>query len=124
MNRRNFFQKSALASLAASTLPGISNAFVPAHNWDGYDFGSGPKITDRLNQGPFPTYKPEDVVPGSDVIMSTTPSKKSVSNYGMGMTTYLCDEAGPAKKENEPIEKSLEKLFSLSLGDVLYIRLD
>jgi len=124
MNRRNFFQKSALASLAASTLPGTVNAFVPAHNWDGYDFGSGPKITDRLNQGPFPTYKPEDVVPGADVIMATTPSKRRVSNYGMGMATYLCDEAGPAKKENEPIEKSLQKLVSLSLGDVLYMRLD
>ena len=124
MNRRSFFQKSALASLGASALPGTLNAFVPAHNWDGYDFGSGPKITDRLNQGPFPTYKPEDVVPGADVIMATTPSKKRVSNYGMGMTTYLCDEAGPAKKQNEPIEKSLEKLVSLSLGDVLYIRLD
>jgi hypothetical protein len=124
MNRRSFFQKSAFASLSASMLPGTSNAFVPAHNWDGYDFGSGPKITDRLNQGPFPTYKPEDVLPGADVIMATTPSKKRVSNYGMGMTTYLCDEAGPAKKENEPIEKSLEKLVSLSLGDVLYMRLD
>ena len=55
MNRRNFFQKSALVSLAASALPGAANAFVPAHNWDGYDFGSGPEITDRLNQGPFPT---------------------------------------------------------------------
>jgi len=88
MNRRNFLQKSALASVVASTLPGTANAFVPAHNWDGYDFGSGPKITDRLNQGPFPTYKPEDFVPGSEVIMATTPSKKRVSNYGMGMTTY------------------------------------
>lgn len=124
MNRRNFIQKSAFAAVAASALPGSANAFVPAHNWDGYDFGKGPAITDRLNQGPFPTYKPEDVIPGAQVIMATTPSKKRVSNYGMGLTTYLCDEMGPAKKENEPLEKSLEKLVSLSLTDVLYIRLD
>jgi hypothetical protein len=63
MNRRNFIQKAALASVAASVFPAAANAFVPAHNWDGYDFGSGPVISNRLNQGPFPTYLPEDVVP-------------------------------------------------------------
>ena len=125
MKRRDFFQKSAIASLAAThAFPGKASAFVPAHNWDGYDFGKGPKITDRLNQGPFPSYKPEEVLPGADVIMATTPSKVRVSNYGMGMTTYLCDEVGPPKNENEPIEKSLEKLVALSLGDVLYMRVD
>jgi len=124
MNRRNFFQKSALASLAAGVLPASANAFVPAHNWDGYDFGAGPAITGRLNQGPFPTYKPEDVVPGAEVIMATTPSKKRVPNYGMGLTTYLCDEMGPAKKENEPLEKSLEKLVTFPLTDLLYLRVD
>src|SRR5689334_3565612 len=99
MNRRNFIQKSALASLTASILPASTNAFVPAHNWDGYDFGKGPAITERLNQGPFPTYQPEDVITGAEVIMATTPSKKRVANYGMGLATYLCDERGPAKKE-------------------------
>src|SRR5687768_4521519 len=124
MNRRDFFQKSAIASVAVTTFSGKANAFVPAHNWDGYDFGKGPIITDRLNQGPFPSYKPEEVVPGADVIMATTPSNVRVSNYGMGLTTYLCDEAGPAKNQKETLETSLEKLISLSLGDVLYIRLD
>jgi hypothetical protein len=125
MKRRDFFQKSAIASLAATHgFSADASAFVPAHNWDGYDFGKGPKITDRLNQGPFPSYKPEEVLPGADVIMATTPSKVRVSNYGMGMTTYLCDEVGPPKNEKEPLEKSLEKLVALSLGDVLYMRVD
>ena len=125
MKRRDFFQKSAVASFAAThAFSGKASAFVPAHNWDGYDFGKGPKITDRLNQGPFPSYKPEEVLPGADVIMATTPSKARVSNYGMGMTTYLCDEVGPPKNEKESLEKSLEKLVSLSLGDVLYLRVD
>jgi hypothetical protein len=125
MNRRNFIQKSAWASLLAGGLPTTSaQAFVPAHNWDGYDFGPGPVITDRLNQGPFPCYKPEEVIIGSEVIMATTPSKKRVPNYGMGLTVYLCDEMGPARKEGETQEKSLEKLVSLPLADVLYIRLD
>lgn len=124
MNRRNFLQKAALASLAAGALPHSAKAFVPAHNWDGYDFGHGPAITDRLNQGPFPSYLPEDVVPGAEVIMATTPSKNRVHNYGMGLTTYLCDEMGPARKPNETLEKSLEKLVAFPLTDLLYIRLD
>src|ERR1700712_763435 len=124
MDRRKFLQRSALGSVAAVGLPRLANAFVPAHNWDGYDFGPGPVITDRLNQGPFPQYKPEDVVPGAQVIMATTPSKQRVPNYGMGLTTYLCDEAGPASKPGESREKSLEKLFQFSLTDLVYLRLD
>jgi hypothetical protein len=27
-------------------------AFVPAHNWDRYDWGTAPPVRDRLNQGP------------------------------------------------------------------------
>jgi hypothetical protein len=127
MDRRDFIQKSLLASVAAaagSASLARAQGFVPAHNWDGYNFGSGPAITDRLNQGPFPTYKPEHVVPGSDVIMATTPSRERVPNYGMGLATYLCDEAGPAYRQNESLEKSLEKLVALPLTDVLYVRLD
>ena len=62
MDRRDFIQKSLLASVAAaagSASLAKAQGFVPVHNWDGYNFGSGPAITDRLNQGPFPTYKPE-----------------------------------------------------------------
>ncbi|MEP6737155.1 MAG: hypothetical protein ABJA70_16645 [Chryseolinea sp.] len=124
MKRRSFLQKGALASLVAGALPVSADAFVPAHNWDGYDFGKGPVITDRLNQGPFPTYEPENVVPGADVIMATTPSKKRVHNYGMGLATYLCDEMGPPKKPGETLERSLERLVSMSLSDVLYMRVD
>ncbi len=124
MDRRKFLRRSALTAATAAGLPRVADAFVPAHNWDGYDFGPGPLVSDRLNQGPFPQYKPEDVVPGAEVIMATTPSKRRVPNYGMGLTTYLCDEAGPARKENEPLAKSLEKLFQFSLTDLVYIRLD
>jgi hypothetical protein len=51
--------------------------------------------------------------------MATTASKERVPNYGMDLTTYLCHEAGSANKENEPLEKSLEKLVRLSLGEIL-----
>ena len=127
MDRRRFIRNGMLASAAAAagaTGRAQAQAFVPAHNWEGYDFGPGPAITDRLNQGPFPTYKPEQVVPGADVIMATTPSRAPVPNYGMGLATYLCDEAGPARKGGESLERSLEKLVRLPIGDVLYVRLD
>ncbi|NQV14436.1 hypothetical protein HQ531_03175 [bacterium] len=124
MDRRTFIK--ATTSLAALAGVGIRDAqgFIPAHNWDGYDFGPGPEVNDRLNQGPFPIYAPEEVVPNSEVVMATTPSDKLISNFGMGMTTYLCDEAGPAKRAGEDLQTSLEKLIKLDLGQKLYIRLD
>ena len=44
MRRREFLKASAMGAAAA---------YVPPHNFDKYDFGAGPAITNRLNQGPF-----------------------------------------------------------------------
>lgn len=96
---------------------------IPAHNWDGYDFGPPPPITDRLYQGPFTNYGPEANAPGS-VVMATTPAKQPIRNYGMGLVTYLCDEVGPPKVPGETLRESMEKLVKWSLGDVVYIRVD
>jgi hypothetical protein len=66
-------------------MTGFANAFrlIPAHNWEQYDFDSGPEVKDRLKQGPFPVYPPKEVVtPGSDVAITTTPSKEIVDNLG------------------------------------------
>lgn len=123
MDRRRFIQNAGLAALLPQLMAGAPH-FVPAHNWDGYDFGSGPAVTDRLNQGPFPTYAPEDVLPGSEVIMATTPSKERVHNYGMGLVTYISDEMGPPKTKGETLEKSIEKLVDFSLTDLIYLRVD
>ena len=65
MKRRSFFKSVAMAGLAASTTVKESSAYLVAHNWDKYDFGSGPPVKDRLNQGPFPQYAPEALFPGS-----------------------------------------------------------
>jgi len=56
--------------------------------------------------------------------MATTPSKIPVPNVGMGMVTYICDEAGPPVVEGESLEYSIEKLAALPLGDKLYLRVD
>ena len=57
MQRRDFLNSGVALAVAAEVEMGKSHAFVPAHNWDKYDFGPGPAVTDRLNQGPFPQYQ-------------------------------------------------------------------
>ncbi|MCD6115886.1 hypothetical protein J7K93_02630 [bacterium] len=123
MKRRTFLKSTGLAVALGSGIKG-AKAFVPAHNWDKYDFGSGPIVKDRLNQGPFPIYSPEEVVPESSVVMTTFPSKEVMPNFGMGLVTYVCDEAGPPRVKGETLADSIEKLAALPLGNKLYIRLD
>ncbi len=113
MDRRNFIKAGGVVALATGLGSTTAKDFVPAHVWDKYDFGSVPAVMNRLNQGPFPTYPPEKVVPGSDVVMMTTPSKEVIPNYGMGLITYVCDEAGPPKKEGESLAQSIENLAKL-----------
>ena len=83
MKRRDFLYTIGAATAAASLKPRAARAFVPSHNWERHDFGPGPAVADRLYQGPFPQYLPEQVVPGSSVVMTTTPSSEIVPNYGM-----------------------------------------
>ena len=115
-------------SLLTGILGGVNWAFtgrkIPPHNWEGYDFGPPPIITDRLYQGPFSNYGPEANVPGGEVLMTTTPSNKKVVNYGMGFVTYLCDEVGPPNVEGKTLREAIEDLAKWELGDVLYIRVD
>lgn len=96
---------------------------VPVHNWDGYNFGFGPKVSDRLNQGPFGIEQDD----GWCTIAVTTPSDKPVRNFGMGLIGYTWEENGPslaARKGEESLEEHVEKLASLPFVDVLYIRCD
>jgi hypothetical protein len=74
----------------------------------------------RLNQGPFPDCR----IPDARVIMTTTPSEKVLDNVGMGLVTYLCDEAGPPQKDGEALETLLEELVRLPLGNKLYLRVN
>jgi hypothetical protein len=41
MDRRDFLKAGGLAALLSGVGAGSANAFVPAHNWEKYDFGSG-----------------------------------------------------------------------------------
>jgi len=87
MNRRGFLKSGTALAVAVELGTNRAQGLVPAHNWRKYDFGSGPMVADRLNQGPFPQYPPDAVIPTDEVVMTTTPSEEVVPNYGKGLIT-------------------------------------
>ena len=122
MKRRSFFKTAAMAGLAGPLAVKNASAYVVAHNWDKYDFGSGPAVTNRLNQGPFPQYAPEALFPGGDVVMATTASEEVVPNYGRGLITYIAGDSGTNEIVGEDKPKEIEELFKFPLGQKVYIR--
>lgn len=124
MKRRTFIRNTGAAGLLATVNWNAASARIPPHNWEDYDFGPPPVITDRLYQGPFTAYGQDATAPGASVVMATTPSKTPVPNRGMGLVTYICDEAGPPNVQGESLYTSIEKLVQFPPGDVLYLRLD
>jgi hypothetical protein len=121
MNRRTFLRIGA-ASAGAGLAAGSAPAFVPAHRWDGYDWGTAPRVPDRLNQGPFPQYPPEEVLPGSEVVMATTPSREIVPGYGMGLVTYVTGDYGAETFRGVDARKAIEELVRIPIGQKLYVR--
>ncbi|MBV8478322.1 MAG: hypothetical protein JOZ36_16820 [Acidobacteria bacterium] len=122
MKRREFL-KTTVALAAAAELAGKkAHALVPAHNWGKYDFGSGPPVTDRLNQGPFPQYPPDAVIPTDEVVMTTTPAEGVVPNYGKGLITYITADMGTEEIKSDNIPGAIEELVRFPLGEKLYIR--
>jgi hypothetical protein len=122
MQRRDFLKSSAALALAGEFAGGRANAFVPDHNWGNYDFGSGPTVTDRLNQGPFPQYPPAAVIPTDDVVMTTTPCDDPVPNYGKGLITYITADMGTDEIKADNVSQAIEDLVEFPLGQQLYIR--
>ncbi len=121
MQRRTFFKTAALAGFAS---PGLrqASAYVPTHNWDKYDFGSGPSVKNRLNQGPFPHQPPERVYPTCTVMMATTPSEDVVPNFGKGPVTYITGNMGLAEILGDDKLRAIEDLVRMPLGQKLYLR--
>jgi hypothetical protein len=122
VNRRQLLGAAAAGVLAAAA-PRAARGFVPAHRWDGYDWGTAPAVRDRLNQGPFPQYPPEEVLPGgSEVVMATTPSREVVPGYGMGLVTYITGDFGAETFRGVDMERAIEALAELPIGQKLYLR--
>ncbi len=124
MRRRSFLKTTGAITFGVGAAANNMFGFIPAHNWEKYDFGNGPMVTDRLNQGPFPIYEPEVVAPNSEVVMTTNPSNKIIRNYGMGLTVYVSGDIGPPKIEGEKLDKSLEDLVKLPFVQKIYLRPD
>lgn len=124
MNRRSFIKTGGSIAVVSAAATSGAYSHVPAHNWEKYDFGPGPKVTNRLNQGPFPIYAPEEVVPDSEVVMATTASKKSLKNFGMGLIVYVSGDIGPPNIAGESLEKSIEDLVKLPFAQKIYMRPD
>src|SRR5436190_18850714 len=110
MERRDFLKSAVTVAVAAELGMGKAQAKVPAHNWGNYDFGSGPPVTDRLNQGPFPQYPPDAVIPTDEVVMTTTPSDEVVPNYGKGLITYLTADSGTEEIKSDSVPHGIEDL--------------
>ncbi|MBW4028882.1 MAG: hypothetical protein HIU93_16065 [Acidobacteria bacterium] len=122
MHRRAFL-KSGIAVGGALAVPQASAyASVRAHNWGKYDFGSGPQVTDRLNQGPFPQYAPDAAIPGDSVVMATTPSDEVVPNYGKGLVTYITADMGLEEIKADNVLQAIDDLIRFPLGQQLYVR--
>src|ERR1700683_903274 len=130
MKRRDFLKSTVAVAVAAELGMVKAQAKGPAHNWGKYDFGSGPRVADRLNQGPFPQYAPDAVIPTDDVVVTTT-SAEDVSpnavpnvfpNYGMGLVTYITADSGTEEIKSDNISQAIEDLARFPLGQQLYIR--
>jgi hypothetical protein len=124
MRRRQFFRAAGASALAAGFGTRRARGVVPSHNWDKYDFGAAVDAKDRLYQGPFPQYPPEEVVPGSSVVMTTLPSREIVPNYGMGLTVYVAGDFWPPRTRGDTLEKYCEDLISLPFAQKVYVRLN
>jgi hypothetical protein len=122
MERRDFLRAGAALAGAAKFGTGSALAFVRAHNWEKYDFGSGPPVPDRLKQGPFPQYPPDAVIPTDDVVMTTTPSDEVVANFGKGLITYITADMGTDEIRSDNVFQAIEDLVRFPLGQQLYIR--
>ena len=120
MNRKEFLKTSALAAATVGVAPSLMS-WIPQHNWEGYNFGSGPEVKDRLYQGPFPVYRPENFFSGS-AGMYTTSGKQQINCFGQGLVTYISGDWEAPVVKGETLEQTIDKLAAFPLGTKLYIR--
>jgi hypothetical protein len=137
MDRRSFLVAGGAAAAAATVPLGAPSAaaasrsshrgfsghdFVPAENFEDTDFGPGPRVTDRLYQGPFPQYRPQVFVPDSTPLMATWANNEPNRGFGKGLITYIVADQG--LKEIQPADKlrEIDRLAAFPLGDKLYLR--
>ena len=121
MNRKEFLKTGMLAAATVGVAPALIS-WIPQHNWRNYDFGPGPEVKDRLYQGPFPMYKPENFF-DANPFQYTTRGKQVINCFGMGLQTYISgDHDAPAVPAGKTLDQVIDELVSFSPGTKLYIR--
>ncbi len=115
MQRRDFIKGGIVGSIAAAEAIGNpARGAVRAHNWDKYDFGGGPVVRDRLNQGPFPQYAPDAAIPSDEVVMTTIPTDEVVPHFGKGLVTYITADMGTEEIKSDNVSREIQDLVELS----------
>jgi hypothetical protein len=109
---RSFIKRGEALGLIPFLLAGryFQEERIPPHNWDGHDFGPTTTIIDQLEQGPFSSCDDDVTAGGNDIVMVTSPLKEPISNYRMGVVTYLCDKVDPLKALEGQLYNQLEAL--------------
>jgi hypothetical protein len=123
IGRRDFFVRAGAAGAAMAAPGSAAWADVPTHLWSGYDFGPGPRVADRLDQGPFGIEQDE----GWYTVEAATASDAPVRNPGLGLVGYTFEEGGPALAAREgrsTLEREVAAMAALPFADVFYIRCD
>ena len=101
-----------MLAAAAAGLPPVLQSWVPVHNWSGYDFGNGPAVKDRLYQGPFGCYRPDDFF-GGWCFQTTQPGHQQINCMGMGLTTYISGDLGAPVVSGKTLEDYNGKVASV-----------
>jgi len=122
MQRRDFIRASVATAGAFGVGATRGRGMVRAHNWEKYDFGSGPEVRDRLNQGPFPQYIPDAAIPSDEVVMTTTPAEEAVSAFGKGLVTYITADMGTEEIKSDNVSQEIQNLVEFPMGQLIYLR--
>ena len=125
MLRRRDFVKAGGAAGGGRRGAGARRApTCRTHLWAGYDFGPGPALADRLNQGPFGIEQDE----GWYTIEATTPSDAAAAQPGpRASSATRSRRAGPRSPRARAARRSSarwRRMAALPFADVFYIRCD
>jgi hypothetical protein len=123
MDRKRFLTSIGLSGICAATagfqrIIGRSDPLPSPQDLNA--LSGGPQVDDLLFQGPFPFQE----VPDWQVVMTTSSSDRLLKNVGMGLVTYVIDEAGPPKVPGETLAQSIEKLAQIPFAEKMYMRLN